>query len=230
MLPLFLCKVLPGARWTGSHDTAAVAISRDRGETWSLIDVPNSTGCVHMTVVPLGGAGMAAFFRRRQADFVYRTESADGGRSWSTPAPTDVPNNNSSIVAIRFIDGRVALLCNPISAAHSMARRESLYDELGEEADGRSDPTGGVAAIWGVPRAPVTLCVSTDGGKTFQRRRIVEDGPGTCLSNNPLDGRNKKLSYPAMIEGPDGTLHLTYTFHRRAIKYVRLAPGWVDRR
>ncbi|PJN92962.1 hypothetical protein CNY89_24975, partial [Amaricoccus sp. HAR-UPW-R2A-40] len=32
---------------------------------------------------PLGGARIAAFFRRRQADFVYRTESLDGGRSWS---------------------------------------------------------------------------------------------------------------------------------------------------
>ncbi len=33
LLPLFLCKVQPGARWTGSHDTAAVAMSQDRGAT-----------------------------------------------------------------------------------------------------------------------------------------------------------------------------------------------------
>ena len=29
-----------------------------------------------------------------------------------------------------------------------------------------------------------------------------------------------------LLEGPDGTMHLAYTYHRRAIKYVRLAPGW----
>jgi predicted neuraminidase len=226
MLPLFLCKVEPGARWTGSHDTAAVAVSTDRGESWSLVDVPGSMGCVHMTIVPLDGGRMAAFFRRRQADYVYRTESTDGGRIWSRPQPTDVPNNNSSIAAIRLRDGRVALLCNPVSAAQSSERRASLYDELGEK-DGRPDPAGGIEAIWGVPRAPISLCLSEDGGRSFPLRRVVEDGPGTCLSNNPLDGRNQELSYPAMVEDAAGNLHLAFTFHRRAIKYVRLAPGWL---
>lgn len=227
LLPIFRCLQRPGQKWNGSHDYAALSISEDDGETWRLEELDSSTGCVHMSPVSLAGQQTAAFFRRRQADQVYRTESQDGGRSWSTPEATDLPNNNSSIAAIRLADGRVAIICNPVNAAQSSDRRASLYDELGEE-DARpdADPSGGCVPVWGVPRAPVAVCLSADGGRTFPVRVVVEDGPGTCLSNDSTDGRNLEMSYPWLVEDPDGRLHIAYTYHRRAIKYVCLAPGW----
>lgn len=227
VLPLHLCNAQPRRRWTGAHDTAAVAVSTDRGARWNVTEVPNSTGSVHMTLVDMGNGRLTAFYRRRQADFVHRSESLNGGRSWSKPVPTDLPNNNSSISAIRLSDGRIALLCNPVSAAMSSERRQSLYDELGE-SDAQPDAAGGCVPIWGVPRAPLSLCVSSDGGHTFSQRRVVDAGPGTCLSNNSLDGRNAELSYPFLCQGTEGILHLAYTYHRRAIKYVRLDPDWLD--
>ncbi len=228
LLPLFLCVSRPGQRWTGSHDTAALAISQDAGETWRRVDVPESMGCVHMTLVALGPDHYAAFFRRRQADFVYRTESRDGGESWSVPQTTDLPNNNSSISAIALRDGRIAVACNPVNAAmFPDARRESLYDELGEEDD-RPTASGGCAPVWGVPRAPMVLALSSDGGHSFPQRIMVEDGPGDCLSNNSVDGRNFEMSYPSLVEDAQGALHLAYTYYRRAIKYVRLSRAWLD--
>lgn len=226
LLPLFRCVSRPGERWTGSHDTAALAISEDAGETWREVEVPGSLGSVHMTLVPLGGARYAAFFRRRQADFVHRAESFDGGETWTAPAPTDLPNNNSSISAIRLADGRVAIACNPVNAAqHPEARRASLYDEIGE--DDRPNAGGGAEPVWGVPRAPMVIALSEDEGHTFPRRILVEDGPGTCLSNNSVDGSNTEMSYPSLVEAADGTLDLAYTYHRRAIKHVRLSPEWL---
>lgn len=227
MMPVFRCIPVAGQRWNGSHDTAGVAVSQDDGVTWSLSEVPGSIGSVHMTIVPLDGEHMVAFYRRRQSDFVHRSESLDGGVSWSAPAPTDVPNNNSSINVVRLADGRLAMACNPISAALSDDRRVSLYDEI-EEGDERPDASGGCAPIWGVPRAPLTLAISSDGGLTWPLRKIIDDSPGTCLSNNSLDGRNKELSYPYLLEGPDGDIHVAYTYFRRAIKYVRLPKGWID--
>ncbi|WAJ29385.1 sialidase family protein [Antarcticirhabdus aurantiaca] len=226
MLPVFRCIAPPGQRWTGSHDTAGVAVSLDEGATWTLTEVPGSIGCVHMTIVPLDGSRLAAFFRRRQADYVVRSESLDSGRTWSAPEPTDVPNNNSSIGVVRLADGRVAMVCNPTSAATSAARRQSLYDELGE-SDGRPDATGGCEPVWGVPRAPLTLCLSEDGGRSFPLRHVIEESSGACLSNDSVDGRNQELSYPVLLEAPDGAIHVAFTYKRRAIKHVRLAPGWL---
>jgi predicted neuraminidase len=229
LLPIFRCIQRPGQKWNGSHDRAAVGISEDQGKTWRLNDLEASTGCVHMSPVSLGDGRHAALFRRRQADYVYRTESADEGRTWSIPQATDVPNNNSSIAAIRLKGGRVAMIGNPINAELSSDRRASLYDELGEDDDRPdADPDGGCVPIWGVPRAPVSVCLSDDGGKSFSQRISIEGGPGTCLSNNSTDGRNKEMSYPWLLEGPDGSLHIAYTYYRRAIKYVCLAPGWAD--
>lgn len=227
MMPVFRCISRAGERWNGSHDTAAVAVSHDNGQTWDMAAVPGSVGSVHMTIVPLDGDHMVAFYRRRQSDFVHRSESMDGGFTWSAPTPTDVPNNNSSINVIRLADGRLAMVCNPISAAMSADRRVSLYDEI-EEGDDRPDATGGCAPIWGVPRAPLALCVSGDGGKTWPLRSIIDDSSGSCLSNNSEDGRNKELSYPYLLEGRGGELHVAYTYFRRAIKYVRLPAGWID--
>ena len=68
------------------------------------------------------------------------------------------------------------------------------------------------------------VALSTDGGATFPRRMLIEDGPGTCTSNDSTDGRNREMSYPWIWQAPDGTLHLAYTYHRRTIKYVRLSP------
>ena len=229
LLPIFRCIQRPGQKWNGSHDRAAVGISEDGGKTWRLDDLDQSTGCVHMSPVAIADKRIAALFRRRQADFVYRTESADGGRTWSAPEPTDVPNNNSSIAAIRLNDGRIAMICNPTNAHMSSDRRASLYDELGEDDD-RPDanPAGGCVPIWGVPRAPVSVCISDDGATSFPQRITIEDGSGTCLSNNSIDGHNKEMSYPWLLEGADGSLHIAYTYYRRAIKYVRLAPGWAN--
>ena len=77
-------------------------------------------------------------------------------------------------------------------------------------------------------RAPMTLALSDDEGRTFARRIVIEDGPGTCLTNNSIDGSNAEMSYPALIQQGDGTLHIAYTYHRRAIKHVRLDPNWLD--
>ena len=154
--------------------------SADRGASWAEHPVPGSLGCVHMNIVDLGARGLVAFYRSRWADHVYRSTSRDGV-AWTAPVPTPLPNNNSSIQAIRLADGRIAMLFNDSSAADATGRRTGLYDDLDGEAEAPS------AAFWGAPRAPMTLAFSADDGLTWPWRRNLETGDGYCMTNNSKD-------------------------------------------
>ncbi|MBB2695790.1 UNVERIFIED_ORG: putative neuraminidase [Rhizobium esperanzae] len=227
LLPIFRCVGLEGQRWSGDADTAAVLISRDGGGSWQMRDIPDSIGAVHMNILPLGGGDMVAFYRNRFAETILSSRSADGGETWSPPEPTELPNNNSSIQATVLDNGGIAMVYNHSNATMSDARRQSLYDEIegdeaGESAVAVAD--AGRKAVWGVPRAPLSLAISRDGGRTFPHHMDLDTGDGFCLSNNSKDSLNREFSYPSVIQGSDGTLHVAYTYYRRAIKYVRLAP------
>ena len=218
MLPAFHCITPPEGRWTGGLDRAVALYSDDQGATWQAVEVPESLGAVHMNPVAPRDGIVPAFYRDRFSQHVRRSMSLDGGESWWPPAPTNMPNNNSSIQAIRLRDGRIALVLNPINATMSDQRRASLYDEIEEDAVAG---TGG--AIWGVPRAPMALALSSDNGESLTIAAVLDDGSGACLSNNSVDGLNKELSYPSILQDPSGDLHIAYTYHRRAIKYLRVS-------
>ena len=58
-------------------------------------------------------------------------------------------------------------------------------------------------------RTPLNIAVSRDG----ERFRMFH-----TLENQPSE-----YSYPAIIQGRDGDLHITYTWNRKRIRYVRIA-------
>lgn len=229
LLPVFRCVSVPGRRWTGDVDTAAVLVSTDAGSTWTMREVPDSLGAVHMNIVPLGSGRMAAFYRDRYAEAVRRSASDDDGSSWSPPAPTNLPNNNSSVQATRLADGRIAIVHNHVNATMSADRRVSLYDEIeGGASAAEGDAPAPIAergAVWGVPRAPLSLAVSVDDGRSFRRILDLDTGSGSCLSNNSSELKNREFSYPSIAEAADGTVFVAYTVYRRAIKVVRLDPA-----
>ncbi|MDQ0468883.1 sialidase family protein [Labrys wisconsinensis] len=229
LIPVFHCVGVPGAKWVGDHDVSAVRISEDEGRSWTEHVVPGSLGCVHMNVLKTRD-GLLALYRSRWADAVHLSRSADG-RTWSSPEPTVLPNNNSSIQASVLADGRIALVFNPASRADANARRTGLYDDIEDEIAPAAAPAPAASAertaFWGAPRAPMTLALSADGGRTWPAMRDLEVGDGYCMTNNSKDGLNREFSYPTITQTPDGLLQIAFTYYRRAIKHVRVAPGWV---
>ena len=232
LVPIFHCRVNPGERWSGDHDTSAVMISSDQGRTWTEHAVPDSIGCVHMNVLAArNGKSLVAFYRSRWADHVWRSTSSDGGRTWTAPQPTPLPNNNSSIQVTRTVSGRLAIVYNHISAAQATERRVSLYDEIEDDAGSTaayapSSPKGRTA-FWGTPRAPMTIALSDDDGLTWPTKRDIETGDGYAMTNNSAEQRNRELSYPSVAQTSDKTIHVAYTHHRQCIRHVALTEDWI---
>lgn len=178
-------------------DPTAFRISDDQGKTWKLVEMPESNGAVHANVVELEPDKLICLLRSRFADFVYISHSEDNGDTWTKPTPTVLPNNNSSISALKLKSGRIAIAYNP---THTPA------------------PVYGKVA-WPGLRCPVAVALSEDGGKTFPMIRNLERGEGFIGDENTTN--NKQYEYPYLMQGRDGRLHLAYAYKNRiGVKYV----------
>ena len=181
-----------------SGDPTAFRISDDQGKTWRTVMMPESHGHVHANVVELEPGHLVPFMRNREAYRIHRSESFDYGETWSEPKPTPLPNNNSSISAIKLQSGRVAIAYNPPCTPH---------------------PQPGKAA-WPGLRCPVAVALSEDGGLTFPIIRWMERGEGYIGDENKTN--NKQYEYPYLMQTKDGMIHLAYAaWTRDAMKYVR---------
>lgn len=185
-----------------------------------------------MRIVPAAGHCLLGFCRSRWADSIDMTHSEDGGRSWAEPVPTALPKNDSSIQALRLADGRLAMIFNQSRAANATERRASLYDELDEDAAADAEEKSAAEqpprrAFRGAPRAPMTLALSADDGRSWPWRRNLEVGDGWCMGNDSAGRRNREDSSPSLRQTADGALHLAYTVYRQHIRNVRVTPDGV---
>ena len=75
--------------------------------------------------------------------------------------------------------------------------------------------TGGRVALvfnnTATSRSPLNLAFSDDDGKTWGLPYVLENEPG-------------EYSYPAVIQGRDENLYLSYTWKRQRIKHVVVNP------
>lgn len=236
LLPVFYCITPPGQKWTGNKDISAVKISKDQGESWEEYEVPNSLGRVHMNIEKLDDGTLLALFRSRWADHIYSSRSTDYGKTWSEPIPTQLPNNNSSIQFTKLNNGHLALVFNNMNADNCTERRLSLYDEIEDEEDtdilsaNQDTPEKddeGRQAFWGAPRAPMTVAISEDGGRTWPYKKDIEIGDGYAMTNNSKEKLNREYSYPSIKQSADGKIHIAFTYFRQAIKYVLVSEEFI---
>ena len=180
--------------------SAAFLRSTDAGRTWQITGDLGREARAHLiqpTVISLNGQSLLAYMRSQEG-YIYQSRSFDLGNTWTVPEPTTIPNNNSGIDMVRMRSGLLALAYNPVGIPSSSPRLDNHWPARMPVGFNR----------WG-KRTPLVVAFSRDDGKTWSRSIILEEGPG-------------EFSYPAIIQGRDGALHVTYTYNRIGIKHTEI--------
>lgn len=184
-------------------DITVVQISDDQGKSWRTVEIPGSRGRVHCNMVEMEPGKLTALFRSRSADNIYISYSEDFGETWTEPIRTILPNNNSSISAIRLQSGALAVVYNPVRA--------------------NDDET---LTVWPYLRCPVAIAISDDNGETWPYIRVVEAGNGFLGAKNK--NCNSRYEYPVMMQKADGIICVAYSFdNRKCVKYVEVTEDWI---
>ena len=184
-------------------DITVVQISEDEGKNWREVTMSESAGRVHANIIEVRPGELVSLLRSRFADNIYRSVSRDYGDTWTEPVRTELPNNNSSISAIRLNSGALAMVYNPVR-----------YNDDRERT------------VWPQQRCPVEAAISEDDGITWNFRRVVEPGEGFEGRYNDIN--NRRYEYPVIMQGVDGKLHIAYSWGtRKNIKYVCVDEEWL---
>jgi len=217
LLPAYYC--LKSETGFLGEDYSVMKRSSDGGLTWCEIPIEGSQGLVHMSLVEWSDGHLAGFFRSRRADQIYRTESIDAGNSWSVPVPVDLPNNNSSIQAVKLLNGQLAIVFNDVNAAIAPPKtnRPPWFDKKDMDSV-QIKETAKPSSIWGVRRNPLVLALSNDGGVTWTRKKTLQTSEG--LEGEP------EFSYPSIKQSDDGTIHVTFTYLRQYIRHLQLSESF----
>jgi predicted neuraminidase len=183
-------------------------ITLDMGVTWERTEAlndGNSVSAIQPTVLVHPKGELQILCRTRNGR-IYSSWSADNGRTWTGLEPTELPNPNSGIDAVTMRDGRHLLVYNHLPGVVNQSKRNVL-----------------------------NVAISNDG-VNWEAALILED------DNDADDGRtlvlndvgpihiHSEYSYPAVIQGSDGNIHITYTWKRESIKHVSVDPSRLQTR
>ncbi|MFK7895942.1 MAG: exo-alpha-sialidase [Myxococcota bacterium] len=180
-------------RWDAFFDRSANGIDHWQATPNVALDRSNfqGKGLIQPTLWESSPEQVHALFRTTDGS-VYRSDSADDGRSFGAAYATSLPNNNSGLDLARFGENRLALVCNPVEG--NWAERSPLSLLISED--------NGVT--W-----PTRLDLETEPGE-FSYPAII-----------PTEA-SAGIAAPEKNGAKGGGLALTYTWNRRRIAFLHI--------
>jgi alpha-L-fucosidase len=228
---LLFYKVGPNPReWWG-----LVKHSADGGRTWSAARrlPPGILGPIKNKPVQLAAGTILAPSSVEQEDGrwkIHLEKSTDGGQTWQLiPVGNDSPLDVIQPSILTYPGNRLQLLCrskqgriveswSTDGGAHwsPLAQTTLLNPNSGTDAVTLKNGTQLLVYNPALPgkdwfngRSKLRVAASTDGVAWHDVATLE-------------DGTTEEYSYPAIIEGQDGQVHITYTYNRQNIKHVVL--------
>jgi predicted neuraminidase len=143
----------------------------DRSWTEQLSLSSNNTWLIEGTIVRYKERELVQFFRTATGK-IYRSESDDGGSSWTSAAPIELPNPNSKINAIVLSDGQTAIAYNSHDRQYGLKQM----------------------------RVNLTVAVSPDRGKNWAVLAQIEEVPGSRAYYASAPINRPLVHYPTMLQ------------------------------
>lgn len=123
-----------------------VILSKDKGKSFSIHgDLRSEYPLWENTVCELEDGRLLMLMRAEFCGYLYRSESFDGGLTWSEPEKTEIPNPNSKL-SLCSIEGKTVLALNPTKPAE-----KTVFSA----------------------RTRLSLWVSSDGCKTWDKKILL---------------------------------------------------------
>lgn len=135
-----------GSGWRVHFET-----TKDLGRTWTKVG-PINDGKIAAAIQPsvlFYKTGRLQILCRSKNRAILESWSNDNGKTWSTMAKTNLPNNNSGTDAVTLMDGRQLLVYNHVLPPDTLAKG---------------------------PRTPLNVSLSNDGKEWFASL-VLEDSP-----------------------------------------------------
>lgn len=207
--------------------------SMDAGRTWSVARPMLPAVCTlvrnHPIVLSSGRWLLPAYVQGVYASQFWASD--DAGRSW-WPGDTmlTLPHNNLQPAVVERADGSLLALARRSGdaaytwemASYDCGRSWSLHarDEIPNPNSGLDLlrlATGELVVAYNnspMERSPLVVAHSRDEGQSWSPPKIIAEGP-------------PQLSYPSLVEGPEGMIHCTYSDDLAAIAVVSFNRAWL---
>lgn len=196
------------------------------GKVVDKLRIPGSQTDLQPVVIASSLNNAQVYMRSGTATVVMTSATRDGGQTWSVSQPTTWPNPDSAVAGVAMRSGTQWLALNP---GHRNREQLALIQtRLGGSFDGQ--------ALWRVEAsASPDARLSRLQYEQLLSRELAAAAASPAQAEAYVASAMRQLchdqecaqeySYPYLLQGRDGSLHLIYTWHRTRIKHIRLDPS-----